>query len=81
MDFKPMLLSTVNNSIGNKKNHITVEKLLSLFSKKTYLSELDKYIIDTIQTEATKEEINNFKNIFHIQNEDINYVLSINPYR
>ncbi len=76
-----MLLSTVNNSIGNKKNHITVEKLSKLFMKQSILSDLDKYIIDTIQTEASQEEIENFKNKFHIPTENINYVLSINPYK
>ncbi len=81
MDFVPMLLSTVNNSIGNKKNHITVEKLSKLFMSKEALSDLDKYIIDTIQSEASKEEIANFKNKFKIPTENINYVLSLNPYK
>ncbi len=81
MEFYPMLLSTVNNSIGNKKKHIGTKELLAIFSKKSTLSELDKYIIDTIQNEASKEEIENFKNMFHITSEDVKYVLSVNPYK
>lgn len=76
----PILLSTINNSIGNKKNHITVQDLCNLFHGKEVLSELDKYVIDTIQTEATEEELNNFKKTYHIPNKQIKYVLSINPY-
>jgi len=76
----PILLSTINNSIGNKKNHITVQDLCNLFNGKEVLNELDKYVIDTIQTEATKEELNNFKKAYHITTKQLEYVLSINPY-
>ena len=30
-EYTPMLLSTVNNSIGDKNLHFTVDKLLELF--------------------------------------------------
>lgn len=76
----PLLLSTINNSIGSKKNHITVQDLCNLFNGKKVLNDLDKYIIDTIQTEATENELANFKKIYHIPSEKIKYVLSINPY-
>ncbi len=72
--FNPMLLSTVNNSIGNKKNHLTVKQLCDLFKKNTSYTELEKYAIDTIQTESNKIEIENFSK------KHINHVLSINPY-
>ena len=76
----PLLLSTINNSIGNKKNHFTVEDLCVLFNEKSTYTDLDKYVIDTIQTEATKDELENFKNTYHIPSNKIKYVLSINPY-
>ena len=76
----PLLLSTINNSIGNKKNHFTVEDLCILFNEKNTYSDLDKYVIDTIQTEATEDELANFKKTYHIPSEKIEYVLSINPY-
>ena len=76
----PILLSTINNSIGNKKNHITVQDLCNLLNGKEVLNDLDKYVIDTIQTEATKDELENFKNTYHIPSNKIKYVLSINPY-
>jgi len=75
-----ILLSTINNSIGNKKNHITVQYLFELFSGKKNFNDLDKYIIDTIQTEVTKKELDNFKKTYHIPEKQINHVLSINPY-
>ena len=63
----PLLLSTINNSIGNKKNHFTVEDLYILFNEKNTYSDLDKYVIDTIQTEATADELANFKkNLSHL---------------
>lgn len=75
-----LLLSTINNSIGNKKNHITVQDLCNLFNGKKVLNDLDKYVIDTIQTEATENELANFEKTYHIPSEKIKYVLSINPY-
>ena len=76
----PILLSTINNSIGNKKNHITAQDLCNLFNGKKVHNDLDKYVIDTIQTEASKDELENFKNTYHIPSSKIKYVLSINPY-
>lgn len=75
-----MLLSTVNNSIGNKKNHLTINDLCNLFNKKDAYTNLDKYVIDTIQTEATQKEIYNLKTLYNISNKDIQHLLSINPY-
>ena len=76
----PILLSTINNSIGNKKNHITVQDLCNLFNGKKVFNDLDKYVIDTIQTEATEDELANFKKSYHIPSKNIEYILSINPY-
>lgn len=53
-----MLLSTVNNSIGDKNSHFTVNKLLGLFNKKcNEFKELEKYAIEIIQTEETTYEL------------------------
>lgn len=80
-EYNPMLLSTINSSIGDKKLHFTVEKLLSLFNKEyNAFTELEKYAIEIIQTEATIQEINNFKKNFKINSENIDYLLSCKPY-
>ena len=76
----PILLSTINNSIGNKKNHITVQDLCNLFNGKKVLNDLDKYVIDIIQKEATKEELTTFKKNYKITTKQLKYILSINPY-
>ncbi len=52
MPFSPMLLATINNSIGNKNNHVSLEYLIDLFMKKktTDLSNIDKYINRSTQS-------------------------------
>ena len=80
-EYKPMLLLTVNNSIGDKKSHFTTEKLLGLFDKKcSEFTDLDKYAVETIQTEATIQELSSFKEFFHINSEKIDYLLACHPY-
>jgi hypothetical protein len=37
-------------------------------------------LLSTIQTEATADELANFKNTYHIPSKNIEYILSINPY-
>ncbi|GAA8593592.1 hypothetical protein KYTH49_13910 [Helicobacter pylori] len=83
MPFSPMLLATINNSIRNKNNHVSLEYLIDLFMKKktTDLSNIDKYIIGTIQQEALDQEIEWFSQDYHIPMENIQHVLSINPYQ
>jgi len=62
---KPMmLLSTVNCSIGNKQKHFTLTKLKNLFYKKT------------IKKEATKQELEEFLNYYHIPLNRVEKVLS-----
>lgn len=79
--FKPMLLLTVNNSIGDKSKHFTINTLVQLFSKKLEeYSNLDKYAVGTIQTEVSKTELNNFTKNFNISTDKVKYVLSVNPY-
>lgn len=79
--YLPMLLLTVNNSIGDISKHFTSKKLIELFNKKSNtFNDLDKYAVETIQTEATKQEIANFKKLYNINSEKINYLLSCNPY-
>ncbi|MEJ8617256.1 hypothetical protein [Helicobacter pylori] len=83
MPFSPMLLATINNSIRNKNNHVSLEYLIDLFMKKktTDLSNIDKYIIGTIQQEVLDQEIEWFSQDYHIPMENIQYALSINPYQ
>ena len=67
-EYTPMLLSTVNNSIGDKNLHFTVDKLLELFNKKcSEFTELEKYAVDTITVdgvEITKDRVVGEYNIF-----------------
>ena len=80
-EYTPMLLSTINNSIGDKNSHFTVDKLLELFNKKcNEFTELEKYAVDTIQTEVTSYELDSFKKYFHINSKSIDYLLSCQPY-
>ena len=66
-------------SKDNNLDVVTFEYNSVTFNDKV-LNDLDKYVIDTIQTEATKDELENFKNTYHIPSDKIKYVLSINPY-
>ncbi len=60
-EFSPMLLLTVNNSIGDKNKHFTVEELVKLFDKKQKdFTNRDKYGIEVIQTKADAFEIDDF---------------------
>lgn len=81
----PMLLLTINCSIGNKRNHLSIKRLCDLFlhikEKKNSLTNLEKYAITTMQEEAKPQEIELFKQEYpHIPKENIDYALSINPY-
>ena len=78
--FQPMLLLTVNNSIGNKKKHFTIEALCQLFNKNKHFSNLEKYALDTIKTEATQEELSWFSKDYHIPLSKMKHVLSANFY-
>ena len=78
--FQPMLLLTVNNSIGNKKKHFTVENLCQLFNKEQDFSSVEKYALDTIKTEASLEELSWFSKDYHIPLSKIKHVLSANFY-
>ena len=73
----PMLVGTVNNSIGNEKNHFTANSLRELFFKKGNFTSLDRYAIDIIQTEATKSEIDCFAKAYQISQKNISYILSM----
>ena len=75
--FQPMLLLTVNNSIGNKKKHFTIESLCQLFNKEQDFSSVEKYALDTIKTEASPEELSWFSKDYHIPLSKMKYVLSI----
>ena len=78
--FQPMLLLTVNNSIGNKKKHFTIDNLCQLFNKKQNFTNVEKYALDTINTEASTEELSWFSKDYHIPLSKIKHVLSSNFY-
>ena len=73
--FQQMLLLTVNNSIGNKKKHFTVENLCQLFNKEQDFSSVEKYALDTIKTEASPEELSWFSKDYHIPLSKMKYLL------
>jgi len=76
----PMLLLTINNSIGNKNKHMVISELIELFEKKENFSTIENYAIDKIQTEATPQEIEFFTNKYNIPKVNLDYILSIKPY-
>lgn len=82
---KQPLVLTINCSISNINNHFSDEEIKDLFmniaDKKNHLSNFEKYAIDIIQTEALKEEIQWFKEKYHIPQENIDNVLSVKPYQ
>ena len=72
-----MLLSTVNCSIGNIKNHFDGSMLNELFYKEQIMfSAKDKYAVGIIQHEALRVEIDDFKHFFHIPQKNIDSILS-----
>jgi len=72
-----MLLSTVNCSIGNIKNHFDSSALAKLFYKEQSMySAKDKYAVGIIQNEALKVEIDDFKHFFHVPQKNIDSILS-----
>ena len=73
--FQPMLLLTVNNSIGNEKKHFTVENLCQFFTKEQKFSSVEKYALDTIKTEASPEELFWFSKEYHIPLSKMKHVL------
>lgn len=77
----PMLLATVNNSIGDRNKHMKINELIKLFDVQEELTNIQKYAIDMIQTEATDQEINFFVNKYNIFQEKLNHILSIKPYK
>ena len=77
-EFQPMLLLTVNNSIGNKKKHFTIDNLCQLFTKEQNFTSVEKYALDTIKTEASTEELSWFSKHYHIPLSKIKHVLSSN---
>ena len=79
-NFLPALLCTINNSIGNKKNHFSVKELCKILKKKKPYTDHEKYAIDMIQYEATKQEIDNFIELYNIPKSCIEYTLSVDPY-
>lgn len=74
-DAPTMLLATVNCSIGNKKNHLTAITIKGLLTGKSPQSNLEKYAIDTMKTEATQQEIESFASFYRIPKKSLKAVL------
>ena len=82
---KSTLLLTINCSISNRNNHLSIQHLCDLLlhikEKKNHLTSIEKYAITTMQEEANAQEIEWFKQDYpHIPKENIDYALSIKPY-
>ncbi|NDJ27697.1 hypothetical protein DMB95_06935 [Campylobacter sp. MIT 12-8780] len=74
------LLSTINCSIGDVSKHLDAKGLCDLFlhikDKEKHLSNLEKYALKIIKTEAYPQELEWFKKDYKIPQENIEYVLS-----
>lgn len=82
----PTLLLTINCSISDKHKHLSLKHLCDLFlhikDKEKHLSSIEKYAISTMQEESKSQEIEWFKRDYpHIPKENIDYALSIKPYK
>lgn len=81
MRYNPMLLLTVNNSVGDRKKHVNTEYLVNLFmNPPSVLSKTDRYVIETIQTEACSQEIDMFVKDYNIPKKNVEHILSIDAY-
>lgn len=78
----PMLLLTANCSISDRTKHLDTQGLCGLFMSvgERELSEVEKYIVETIQTEAHPQEIATFQARYNIFQERVDKLLSFNPY-
>lgn len=78
----PMLLLSANASISDKSKHLSVEELQNLFMSvgSRELSEVEKYIIEVIQSEAHPQEVKNFQARYHIPQERVDALMSYDPY-
>ncbi len=81
MRCSPMLLLTVNNSVGDRKKHVNTEYLVKLFmNPPSVLSKTDRYVIETIQTESCLLEIDMFAKDYNIPKKNVEHILSIDAY-
>lgn len=74
-DAPAMLLATVNCSIGNKNNHLNASVIKELLAGKSPQSNLEKYALDVMKTEASQQEIENFASFYRIPKKSIKAVL------
>lgn len=78
----PALLLSANCSISDKSKHISTEELYDLFMTlgTRELSDIEKYIIETIQSEAHPQEVQNFQTLYKIPQGNIEKLLNYKPY-
>lgn len=78
----PALLLSTNCSISDKSKHISTEELYELFMTlgTRELSDIEKYIIETIQSEAHPQEVQSFQTLYKIPQDNIEKLLSYKPY-
>ena len=71
-----MLTATANCSIGDKSKHLTSKQIRDIFLYGKPKNNIERYIIDTIKTEALPQEIEAFAKIHKIPMSIINEVLN-----
>ena len=72
------ILLDINCSIGNEKKHLTIEQVVKLFDKKVEEFDVfDKYAIDILRTESSKESIDAFVKEHNISNEKLEYIMNV----
>lgn len=77
-----MLLLSANCSISDRNKHLSVEELKNLFMSvgSRELSEVEKYVVEVIQSEVHSQEIKNFQTRYHIPQERIDTLMSYDSY-
>ncbi len=75
------ILFDINCSIGNESKHLTEEQVVKLFNKKVdEFDVLDKYAVDVLQTEVSKESLEVFVKEYKISKQKLDYILKAKIY-
>ena len=72
------ILLDINCSIGNEKKHLTIEQVVKLFDKKVEeFDAFDRYTVNILRIESSKESIEAFEEEHNISNEKLVYIMNV----
>jgi hypothetical protein len=72
------ILLDINCSIGNENKHLTIEQVVKLFDKKVEEFDVfDRYAVNILRTESSKESIDAFVKEHNISNEKLEYIINV----